>query len=84
MKIKRKIKIEIDRIKIANSQDAGTPNWCGICNANAEFLELSDAAQLVSTLYREEISIDEKDLHFYRNGNSQPLICLNSIINKHK
>lgn len=82
MKIKRKVTVEIDRIKVTVQHRPEAPTWCGICRTKAEFLEPGDAARLVTALAAQGITVSEQDLHFFDPGDSRPLICLNSIISE--
>jgi hypothetical protein len=84
MKIKRKVTVEVDRVKITIPHHTGTPSWCGICQAKAEFVEPNEAARLVMALAAQGMTVVEGDLHFYHPAYSQPLICLNSIIKEQK
>lgn len=84
MRIKRKVTIEVDRVKITVPHRAESPSWCGICQAKAEFLEPDDAAKLVMALTAQGLTVVEGDLHFYNPANSQSLICLNSIIKEYE
>jgi len=80
MKIKRKVTIEVDRVRITVPNRSESPSWCGICQAKAQFVEPNDAAKLVMALAAQGVTVIEGDLHFYHPAYSQPLICLNSII----
>jgi hypothetical protein len=80
MKIKRKITVEMDRIKITIPHRAEGPSWCGICQAKAQFVEPNEAARLVMALAAQGVTVVEGDLHFYNPAYSKSLICLNSII----
>lgn len=82
MKIKRKITVEVDRLKITVPHYPGNPGWCGICRANAEFVEPNDAARLVMELAAQGMKVVEGDLHFYNPDHTRSLICLNSIISR--
>jgi hypothetical protein len=85
MKIRRKVTIEVDRIKITVPHRAAeSPSWCGICQAKAEFVEPDEAARLVNALAAKGVTVVEGDLHFYHPAYSRPLICLNSIIKEYK
>lgn len=80
MKIKRKVTVEVDHVKITIPSRKTGPSWCGICRTTAEFLEPNDAARLVMALAAQGVTVVEGDLHFCHPEFSQPLICLNSII----
>ncbi len=84
MKIKRKVTLEIDRVKITVPHRAEGPSWCDICQAKAEFLEPNDAARLVMALAAQGVTVVEGDLHFYHPTYCKPLICLNSIIEQYR
>ncbi len=79
MKIKRKITVEIERVKI-KIRPAVSPTWCEICCAKAEFIEARDAAGLMPVFAERGVGIAERDLHYYHPPDSRPLICLNSIM----
>lgn len=80
MKIKRKVTVEVDCVKITVPHRTVGPSWCGVCRTTAEFLEPNDAARLVMALAAQGVTVVEGDLHFYHPDYSEPLICLNSII----
>lgn len=80
MKIRRKVTIQVDRLKITIPNRPENPSWCEICESTAEFLDAGDAAKLVSALVAQGIAIVEGDLHFFHPPHSGPMICLNSII----
>lgn len=82
MKIRRKVTVEVDRVKITVPHRAERPSWCGICEAKADFIEPNDAAGLITALAAQGMKVVEGDLHFYNPAHSLPLICLNSIIGK--
>ena len=84
MKIKRKVTIEMDSIKITVPNRAVGPTWCEICQSEAEFIEPNDAARLVMALANQGVAVVEEGLHFYSPAYSQQLICLNSLINQNK
>jgi hypothetical protein len=82
MKQKRTFTIEIDRVKITTRRSHSHLAWCGLCRAEGEFVDRTEAAHLAKIIHAQGLAIDEDDLHFYQPAGEQVLICLNSLLGR--
>lgn len=80
MKIRKTVTIEFDRVKITTVQHCKKMLWCEFCQAESEFLDQNAALNLTGFLESQGLSVNQKNLHFYRSNEEQTLVCFNSII----
>jgi hypothetical protein len=80
MKQKRTFTIEIDRVKITTTRNQTHLSWCGICQAEGEFVDGAEAAHLAKIIQGQGLTVDENGLHFYQPAGAPVLICLNSLL----
>ncbi|MBC7899562.1 MAG: hypothetical protein H7070_05865 [Saprospiraceae bacterium] len=81
MKTKRTLTIEFDRVKITTSRNLKRVVWCELCRQETEFLNKTEANDLVNVLAAQGMEIKEVHFHFYHPTNAEILICLKSIMN---
>lgn len=79
--MKRTITIEFDRVKITTTHNHKNLLWCEICQAETEFLNRAEAADLARVLQKQGLTVKEENLHLYQPTEGQILVCLNSILN---
>lgn len=74
------VTIELDRIKITTNDRSNQKIWCEFCQKESEFLNQSEASEMVRAMREQDMTINKEKLHFYQQDNSNTLVCLNSII----
>lgn len=80
MRLKRTVTIEFDRVKITTTHNHKSSLWCEICQAEAEFVNQTDAVELAKIMQMQGLIIRRENLHFYQSNKDGVLICLNSIV----
>ena len=83
MTTKRRVEIEIEteRLTIRRSTNAGRFLLCMFCKEEVEVIEASQAALLCGCSLRQFISqLETSGLHFIKQVDGLPRICLNSLL----
>ncbi|MEP6848680.1 MAG: hypothetical protein ABI999_07475 [Acidobacteriota bacterium] len=81
MKQKRTVTIEFDQVRITTRFKSSMFQWCEPCQAESEFIEETDAAEMVVIMKTQGMTIKGGELHFYHLDETKLLVCINSLIN---
>lgn len=80
MLLKRTVTIEVDRVKITTAFNHKHSLWCGLCQAETEFVNQTEAVELAKIMQAQGLIIDRENLHFYQSSENGIFVCLNSIL----
>ena len=81
MKQKRTVTIEFDQVKITTRFKTSRFQWCEPCQAESEFIEEPEAAELVGIMKTQGMEVKSSELHFYHPDGTRLLVCISSLIN---